>query len=303
MKDKFKGPDGERRLVEAVCAQPMIEYNTDLAKAFIANGTLVEFANKENLTTQGLFENHVFFVLAGEVNILVNSQLVGTRKGGESIGEMFLVSPLAARTATVTANGPVLCLRVTYTDFQKVATTFPNIWRSIARIAIERLIEKDRFQRQPSQGLSVFVGSSLEGLSVARIISDGLKHYKKSIPKIWSIPGIFSPGGIKHELLLKEARRSDFAVFAFGPDDKSASREKDTLNPRDNVIFELGLFTALLDKTRVFIVKDQNSEIKIPRDLVATVINYTNKPGQLLTGTLAPACEEILGAMNRLGTK
>lgn len=301
MKEKFTGIDGQRRLVEVISAQPMIEYNADLAKAFVKAGELIDFAPQQNLTTQGNFENHVFFLLAGETTIYVNGKSVGSRKGGESIGEMFLVSPFAARTATVTANVPVLALRITYTDFQNVAKDFPILWRAVARIAIERLVDKDRLQRLPSSGPTIFLGSSVEGLPVARVLGDGLKH-AKSIPKLWSTPGLFSPGGVKFDALLKEVRKSDFAVFVFGPNDKTIQKGPDTPSQRDNVILELGLFMASLDRSRVFIVKEQSSDIKIPADLSGvTFINYIAAPGQTTSAFIAPACQVILAAMEKLG--
>jgi CRP/FNR family transcriptional regulator, cyclic AMP receptor protein len=302
MKDKFQGPDGQRRLVEVICAQPMIEYNAPLAQALIAAGSLIDFAPRENLTTQGNFENHVYFLIAGEVSILVNGKAVGSRKSGESIGEMFLASPLAPRTATVCANGPVLALRVSYNDFQKVANAFPLVWRSVARISIERLIDKSALQRPTSAGPIIFLSSSSDGLPLSRFISDAVKHFK-SIPKVWSTPGVFSPYGAKLDSFLKEVRRTDYAIFVFGPDDKSALRAPEA-GQRDNLILELGLFMATLDANRIFIIKEHASDIKIPADLSGvTYIPYTSKPGQPLSTTVTPICEELLAAMTSHGLK
>jgi hypothetical protein len=39
-------------------------------------------------------------------------------------------------------------------------------------------------------------------------------------------------------------------------------------SPRDNVIFECGLFMGVLGKDRIFIVCDSNANIKVPSDFI-----------------------------------
>ena len=50
------------------------------------------------------------------------------------------------------------------------------------------------------------------------------------------------------------AGRADFAAFIISPDDTVISRDAENLAPRDNVIFELGLFMGVLNRQRVFLI-------------------------------------------------
>lgn len=88
---------------------------------------------------------------------------------------------------------------------------------------------------------------------------------------------MFGPSRIPLEDLIRQTREADFALFVFGPDDKIASRYQEHAAPRDNVIFEMGLFLGRLGRDRVFMVKDHDVDLKIPTDLVGLrPITYKN---------------------------
>lgn len=67
----------------------------------------------------------------------------------------------------------------------------------------------------------------------------------------------------------------DFAVLVLTPDDKTTSRGKVKAAPRDNVIYELGLFTGALGRERALVVVPSAVDIKIPTDLLGvTTLRY-----------------------------
>ena len=118
------------------------------------------------------------------------------------------------------------------------------------------------------------------------------------------MPGVFGPGGISIDALISEVDASDFAAFIFGPDDKVFSRHQDYEAPRDNVVFELGLFMGRLDRHRSFIIKDQHSDIKIPTDLLGvTPITYVSKPGEDLSAPVATICTELQKVIKAVGVR
>lgn len=84
----------------------------------------------------------------------------------------------------------------------------------------------------------LFIGSSVEYLK-------SLMQYKKGycIQISQSMYGLktASDHQISHYLHWKEAENSDFALFLFGCEDMVVSRDIESLAPRDNIIFELGL--------------------------------------------------------------
>src|SRR5262252_1016698 len=98
---------------------------------------------------------------------------------------------------------------------------------------------------------SLFIGSSSEGLVVAQHMQLELELVAE--PTIWS-QGVFKPSGTTLASLTMQARKFEFAVLVLTPDDLLIKREKQTPFPRDNVLFELGLFVGTLGTERTFIV-------------------------------------------------
>lgn len=111
---------------------------------------------------------------------------------------------------------------------------------------------------------SLFIGSSVEGLPVAKAIQVNLDHFAEVT--IWS-QGVFGPSGGTLETLVNEAPMYDFAVLVLTPDDIVTKREQTKNAPRDNVIFELGLFIGILGRSRTFMVIPRNMNIDLPTDL------------------------------------
>src|SRR5207247_7335392 len=103
----------------------------------------------------------------------------------------------------------------------------------------------------------LFVGSSTESLDIAYAIQENLKHEFEV--SVWS-QGIFDLGTSAWEALVSRLEDFDAAVFVFSPQDELRMRGKDVLSARDNVIFELGLFTGRLGRKRAFIVMPRGIE-------------------------------------------
>src|SRR5690242_4790187 len=115
--------------------------------------------------------------------------------------------------------------------------------------------------------VSVFVGSSSEALAYAKAVRASLEEDSaaKNRPNdltidvtLWS-EDFFLPTNTFKETLVNALPRFDFAVFVLTPDDLIGRREVSSLGPRDNVIFELGLFMGHLGRARTFAVVQQNT--------------------------------------------
>src|SRR5262245_58372887 len=99
----------------------------------------------------------------------------------------------------------------------------------------------------------VFVGSSKESLPVVRIIESALRDVAEVTP--WTDGDTFrKPGDFFLDSLLKAAYGFDVAILVFGKDDVIVSRKKKMPAPRDNVVFELGLFMGFLERERTIVV-------------------------------------------------
>src|SRR5437899_9214507 len=85
----------------------------------------------------------------------------------------------------------------------------------------------------------VFIGSSAEGLAIAKAIQLNLDRACEVV--IWS-QGVFGLSEGTLETLVNKAEEFDFAILVVTPDDMTQSRGKNEQSPRDNVLIELGLF-------------------------------------------------------------
>lgn len=98
---------------------------------------------------------------------------------------------------------------------------------------------------------NLFIASSVEGLPVAQAVELGLYHQFNTT--IWT-NGVFNLSSTALEDLLKQLESTDFAIFIFSPDDVSTIRKNEYSVARDNVIFELGLYTGKLGRKNIFIL-------------------------------------------------
>ncbi len=147
---------------------------------------------------------------------------------------------------------------------------------------------------------SVFVGSSSEGLRVAREIQFKLADVGEV--ELWD-EGVFALGFGALESLVQALNRFDFAVFVLTPDDLTVSRGAPQNSARDNVLIELGLFIGRLGRERTFLVCCKDDKIKIPSDLAGITFATYAQPSDdtKLTSAVGPACTRIRSVIETQG--
>lgn len=141
----------------------------------------------------------------------------------------------------------------------------------------------------------VFIGSSQANLRVAELITNGLRDKGCADVQPW-YEGVFDLNEGYLETLTTKVREFDFAVLVFAPDDLTQSEGTAARSPRDNVLFEAGLFMGALGRRRVFIVCDKSTKIKIPTDFAGvSLLTYdgSSLQGQRGMGAVAEACLKI----------
>ncbi len=74
--------------------------------------------------------------------------------------------------------------------------------------------------------------------------------------------GVFKLNDHSMESLEVQLDLMDFALAIFSPDDKVRSRKKEQSAPRDNTVFELGLFAGKIGRERSFFVVPRESPSK-----------------------------------------
>jgi hypothetical protein len=144
---------------------------------------------------------------------------------------------------------------------------------------------------------AMFVGSSTEGLDFARAVRSLLKD--DADITLWN-EGFFALGSTFIETLINNLPAFDFAVLILTPDDLITRGENTALSPRDNLIFEAGLFMGRLGRARTVIL---HADVKIPSDLAGTTTARFEWTGDFAkrTQAVAPACDSIRQIIRTLG--
>lgn len=146
----------------------------------------------------------------------------------------------------------------------------------------------------------VFIGSSSEALKIAEAIHQNLDH--DCFCEIWT-HDVFGVNKYPLDALLKQANNADYAIMVLHPDDLTTTRGKQCHSPRDNVIFELGLFIGKLGKDKTCFVAPRGVDVKIPSDLVGLTPAAYDPKHPNLRAALGPACTEIKAAIGSNGMR
>jgi hypothetical protein len=118
---------------------------------------------------------------------------------------------------------------------------------------------------------SLFIGSSGKSQEAARALEAELSCIADVT--LWSKNADFQKVSALFPVeLLKQPERFDFAAMVLGPDDKLLTDQGTLMAPRDNVIFELGLFMAHLGRERTFmVVPTGDINVKVLSDLSGVI--------------------------------
>jgi len=304
MINRYKGSSGERLLIDAILQQPIIYgKNEEIATKLASSAELINFTSGQFIIRQGDSDNDLYLIVSGHVSVVVNGREIAQRKAGEHFGEMSLIDPMQDRSASIIASKPCVVAKLSEENFSKLAKEYPELWRGVARVLGNRLRQRNSLVRQLNDKPRVFIGSSSESLHIARGIQSGIEDISM-IVTTWK-DHVFGPSRYILEPLQEQAEKSDFAVLVVGPDDKVTSRDKDSDAPRDNVVFELGLFIGALGRNRVFMVIPKNSDIKIPSDILGlNPLSYTVPENHDdLPSRLGHVCSELQHSIKKLGPR
>src|SRR5919108_4171237 len=146
----------------------------------------------------------------------------------------------------------------------------------------------------------IFLGSSGQQEKLLKALTRGLQDIADVEP--WTT--VFNPGVSTLDRLVELTREVDFAAFVFaqddwttrGPSPEAASGEA---SPRDNVVFEAGLFGGALGMRRTFILHANGA--KLPTDLLGlTSIRYDPDTTPAVVRQINRKLREAIAAEGRI---
>jgi hypothetical protein len=145
----------------------------------------------------------------------------------------------------------------------------------------------------------IFIGSSGKAKKYAEAIHDNLTDIAECT--VWT-EGAFGLSASTLNNLLTNLHDSDFGAFIFAADDQ-LSRNGDLVNiPRDNVVFEAGLFFGYLGPERCFVAIPQSVSVHIPTDLLGfTVGQYEDQRTDNFIAAVGPFTRKIREAFKAQG--
>ena len=302
MLERFTGVQGEVQAIEALRHQLIVGEGERLAEAIHDSSEIMEFPPGSVIIRESAPDNDIFFILAGEVSIEVRGRRIAVRTAGQHMGEMSLIEPAEPRSAAAVAADTVVVATMTAHDFSHLADSNPRLWRNVARQLADRLRQRNQFVRPANTQPILFIGCSVESLSIAQAIQSALDHDPVTV-RVWTNE-VFHASTFTIESLEQQLREVDFAAIVLSPDDTVISREVTSEAPRDNLILELGLFIGAIGHQRVFAIHPRDAEIKIPTDLLG-LTPLTYRPNQLDGPSVAVAatCNELRNIINSMGPR
>jgi predicted nucleotide-binding protein len=300
MKERFEGDSDKRVLLEVLQEQKLVAGDVALAEALTTRIELLDIAEGNSIIQQGASDNDVYFILAGEFQVIVNGKAIARRAPGDHVGEMAAVQPTQTRAATIQASAPSVVAKLREADLVEVGRTFPDIWRRIAKELAKRLLQRNQYVCTARERIRVFIISSAEALEIARAVQNAFEHDGFHVV-CWS-NDTFIASHYPIESLEQELDVADFAIAIAQPDDLVKVRGSHHVVPRDNVIFELGFFMGRLGRHRALLMEPRGEDVKLPTDLSGiTTIPYRYATDRELAAAIAPACNRIRSIIKQLG--
>ena len=263
----------------------------ELAEALAAEGEIVSFQPGERLIEQLAEDRDVYLIITGSCDIVVNGRKVRVRGPGDHVGEMAAIQPEQPRSASVIAVDEVVALKLAEPQLLDLGKRFPALYKTVARELARRLLQRNALIGAYREQIRVFLISSAEALEIARMVQDALE--RDFLVDLWT-DNVFKISSYTLADLEAKVEQADFAIAIAHGDDITESRGQEWPAPRDNVIFELGLFMGRLGRERAILMEPRDEKLKLPSDYAGVqTVPYVWQPGSDAVARLAPACNKL----------
>lgn len=140
----------------------------------------------------------------------------------------------------------------------------------------------------------LFIGSSSEGSDIAQKLKEEIESEMRDWLEcdLWNGGKIFDLNTSALDALMRASRKYDYGILVATKDDITKSRGTEAHVPRDNVMFEMGMFLGSLGLTRAFLFVEKHS--KLPTDYNGITVPYFEKD---VEGSIEEAVQKVKGAI------
>lgn len=140
----------------------------------------------------------------------------------------------------------------------------------------------------------LFIGSSSEGIDIAKKLKEEIESEMGDWLEcdLWNGKEIFDLNKSALDALIQASRKYDYGILVATKDDITKSRGVEAHVPRDNVMFEMGMFLGSLGLTRAFLFVEKHS--KLPTDYNGITVPYFEKD---IDGSIEEAVQKIKAAI------
>lgn len=253
MLERFSGTAGKTRLVSVFEDQELVLHDVDLARRFAHAASVTAFQKGKELYIQGQADgNFAYFLISGELDLLVNDVYVRTPTPGQMLGEFPIVEPSLAHAVTIRARDDAIIACVKEDEFLSIAREHPIIWKNMARMLVRRLHETTT-RVLPAKPPCVFIGHGRTILwkEVASYIANDLNI------KTITYETAGHAGESTEHILEKMLAEATFAVLVLTGEDETAAGMR---RARQNVVHEAGLFQGVLGFDRAIMMLQSDVE-------------------------------------------
>lgn len=165
---RYRGDADQEQARSVLLNNPAVGGDEEVANRLLAKGNLTFFRRGNPLINEGDHDSDVYFLLAGEVDIVFGTRLGSIRSSPNQVGEMAAIDPGSKRSASVIARSDeVAALRVSGTEFNAIRTANSDFQRRLQREMSDRHRERINAAKVAKQNnsLSWFLASIGAGLA------------------------------------------------------------------------------------------------------------------------------------------
>ncbi len=299
--DRFSGERGRRKLIALLRKSPLVDGNQTLAEQLVQHGIRKDFNEGDYLIRQGDDDDDIYFLISGEVDILVNQRYLTTRKAPDHVGEMSLVNPKEERSADVVARKETTTLVLGENVFSEIADTFSGLWKNIAIELSDRLKQREKRIQGPNPLPRILIIYPHEQRNVAKELQGILEH-NDLVVELWSDMNHIPSTGLVESHLAK-AQHIDFAILFLKSYPEETFDSDHPSKESAQQVFELGLFMGAVGRKRTFMIMEKASGafLGLPKNIEGLrIIEYDLKDG---TTTFPKVQAELLNVIQRLGPR